>query len=534
MRLRHLRVRNIRSYLSGAIDFADGTTLISGDVGAGKTSLLYAVEMALFGTSEVDAAYLVRHGAGHAEVDVVFEDAEHRYEIGRRFRRVRRKGRETFEPEAISFSVDGAKTEYSATELRQRVIELLGFADNPNPQAHSDLWRWAVYVPQERMREILAARPQDRLETVRKALGVEQYRVGAENAQDLAADLRRLAVGRRTEADRLRHHDDEFASWTAESDRRRAERAALESEIVRRSESLATSKEALASAEAAVRRTEDDRRELERASEEHRADLASVAQRDRVREQRSGEIARLRVEIERADEGARPVDSLRRAVQELDEEVGRQRTIEASNAAAVRRLATARADLAGAAREVAEARELLARAAREVVDATASLGDRNRSGPLREPPAPTPDELEAIDARLERARARERETLAAQTRAEAALVDFEELLRVGVCPRCHQSVRSTEFEPHRNEAAAAAESARAAHAESVRDRERIEEARRARERFERARDRWREAERERESARSVLSRAEEGRRSAEEALARAGRLRADAAARVAA
>ncbi len=100
MRVSRIRVRNIRSYLEASLELAPGTTLLVGDVGAGKTSLLYAVEMALFGTAEIEATFLVRHGASEAEVEVTLEDGEHRYQILRSFRRVRRKGKETFEPGA--------------------------------------------------------------------------------------------------------------------------------------------------------------------------------------------------------------------------------------------------------------------------------------------------------------------------------------------------------------------------------------------------------------------------------------------------
>jgi DNA repair protein SbcC/Rad50 len=532
MRLRHLRVRNIRSYVAGSVDFADGTTLIAGDVGAGKTSLLYAIEMALFGTSEVDAAYLVRHGSGHAEVRVVFEDDAHRYEIGRKFRRVRRKGRETFEPEAISFSVDGAKTEYSATELRQRVIELLGFADNPNPQAHSDLWRWAVYVPQERMRDILAARPQDRLETVRKALGVEQYRVAAENAQDVAADLRRSSNARRSEAERLRPFDEAFAAWSTEADRQRVERTAVEDAVHRAEEIVSAIRAESVEADAEVRRLESDRRELEGLVREDDADARTEAERAQVAARRTDELARLRAEVAAHEDRGAEAASLRRAVLAVEEEIARLRSRADANLAATRRLAAARAEQAATARALELARDASMRAAAAVAAARATLEELVRAGPAREPPAPTPDSLEAIDGRLARARATERATLAESTRAETARLEFEELIRVGVCPRCGQTVTSREFEAHRSESVAAEERAVAAHVAAEQDRSRIEDERRSRERYERARDRWNEVERERAGAREEVARREADERTASDALASAESRWRDASARV--
>src|SRR4029077_3968927 len=116
-------------------------------------------------------------------------DASHRYELRRKFSRKTRRGRDGFEPEECTYAQDGAVRRYSPTELRLRAIELLAFPDNPNPRAHSDLWRWAVYIPQERMREVLRAAPAERLETIRKALGLEQYKIASDNAQILAKEL---------------------------------------------------------------------------------------------------------------------------------------------------------------------------------------------------------------------------------------------------------------------------------------------------------------------------------------------------------
>ncbi|MCH8317397.1 MAG: AAA family ATPase, partial [Bacteroidetes bacterium] len=48
MKIKRLRLKNIRSYQDEEILFPEGSTLLSGDVGAGKTSILLAIEYALF------------------------------------------------------------------------------------------------------------------------------------------------------------------------------------------------------------------------------------------------------------------------------------------------------------------------------------------------------------------------------------------------------------------------------------------------------------------------------------------------------
>ncbi len=509
MQLRHLRVRNIRSYESGAVDFSAGTTLIAGDVGAGKTSLLYAIEMALFGTSEVDAAYLVRHGGTHAEVAVTFVDAEHRYEVSRRFRRIRRKSREAFEPEGISFSVDGAKTEYSATELRQRVIELLGFPDNPSPAAHSDLWRWAVYVPQERMRDILAARPQDRLETVRKALGVERYRTAADNAQDVAADLRRTALALRSEADLLQHYDEEFANAAAEGERLEVERATLDQAISVAERELRSAGEDVEALDATVRRLDADRREVESLVREDEADRRALAERARLREERSRVVEDQRAAADVARGEARDLTARTTELAAMEARVAGYRGEIDALAPELKVLQTARAEVLAGERRRATAREESARAAEDVRSAETALERAVHDGPSREPPAPTSEGLDAIDERLVGLRAAETSALTDLTRAQGSVHEWEELLHAGVCPRCGQAVRPDEFEPHRAEADEAATLAETAYRQSVEARARAEDERRSRERFERAHERWVQAEKSRATARAVAAGAHE-------------------------
>ena len=49
MRIKSIKLENIRSYEEFELEFPRGSTLLSGDIGAGKTTILLAIEYALFG-----------------------------------------------------------------------------------------------------------------------------------------------------------------------------------------------------------------------------------------------------------------------------------------------------------------------------------------------------------------------------------------------------------------------------------------------------------------------------------------------------
>jgi DNA repair protein SbcC/Rad50 len=508
VQLRRLDVTNIRSFEAGRLELGPGTTLLVGDVGAGKSSLLYAVEMALFGVAEVDAAFLVRHGTAHAEVGVTLEDAEHRYTIRRRFRRGRRRGRETFEPERLTYVEDGQPASYSATEIRQRVIDLLGFPDNPNPHAHSDLWRWAIYVPQERMREILAANAEERLETVRKALGVERYRLAAGNGQALAVDLRASARHRREEAARMAHWDTELAEVHRESDRLRRERTTFAASVEQLDVRLTAVRASREERERAVARSEADRREFEGLRREDAADLAAVEEGRRRREAMAAEAASERAEAERLAPTAQAGEWLRAGQRHAEEELARRRRELDEHAEGLRGLARALEASRAASRRLSEATERARRSDEERLRGRESLSALLEQGPTREPPAPTPRSLGEIERLAIEAVEAEHRAVDAVARAHAELEAVSELIRGGVCPTCHQEVAAAEFAAHRSEAERTLREAETVRARSGEARGALDDERKARERFERAHERWVDLERLRTEARELLSRRE--------------------------
>ncbi len=511
MQLTSVRVENIRSYRSAELTLGPGTTLLTGDVGSGKTSLLYAIEMALFGFAEVDATYLVRHRARSAEVRLALTDAAHRYELGRRFQRRTRRGRDVFELEESSYAVDGAKSLYSATEVRQRAIDLLGFPDNPNPRAHSDLWRWAVYVPQEQMRAILEADPEDRLQTVRKALGLEQYRTAADNAVLVAADLRRSGEHRRAEARGLDHFETartglaaEIASRSEAAALRATERDARRSEVDGRAAELELS-------DAAERSVERDRTELAQLAERrHEAERNRARRHDRLAEI-AREKARRAAERDSAEPRSRELAALQTRVEEETRALAALRTERDLTEGAAAESAAADSARRGAREALANVGADLTRAEAERLHAAEELDRWRKEGPTREPPAPTPRTLAEIDAAIASSRPALEAAVADAARLAHVRDETEELLQAGVCPRCHQPVRGEAYASHLSEATAELRRAEARRGEAQEALRRLDEERRSRERYERAKGRFDELERARASALDAV-RSAEGRR----------------------
>ena len=533
MQLRHLGLRNIRSYESADLLLGPGTTLITGDVGSGKTSLLHAVEMALFGFAEVEPTYLVRHQSSESMVELELEGGGHRYQFGRKFRRRTRRGREVFELESASYAEDGQRAAYSVTEIRERAIRLLGFPDNPNPRAHSDLWRWAVYVPQERMREVLVQEPQERLETVRKALGLEQYRTAADNGQLLATELRRLAELRESQARGMDHYADDLPRLRTELEERTSDHARWAEEHNVRTRETATLDQAVAEVDRRRQQAEGDAGEERQLTERIRAEGALIARIDQRRADRQAEARKLEQSRPAARLRETELEGARAELARLDVERATARADRDAAAELLASLAAAEAgrEAAERGRDAALASVERARVEREGLRSESEA--LQSEGPQREPPAPTPRHLTEIDELIDAARSSEEARVAELARLDQVLADTDELLRVGVCPRCHQSVESANFASHRGELETQRAVTQTALDGCRSESGRLREERASRERYERNHQRWTELLRSRSAAGARLGAADERLGDARARAAEAERELARAESRVA-
>ncbi len=176
MKIKKLIIKNIRSYEDQEIDFPDGSLLLSGDVGSGKTSILLAIEYALFGLQPGQTgSALLRNNTQNGGVSLEIELDGSTILIERKLK----KGK-TVTNEYSALTIDGIKTEYAITELKTRIIQLLGYPSE-FIKKNNLLYKYTVYTPQEQMKQIISEDPEIRLNMLRHIFGVEKYKRIREN-----------------------------------------------------------------------------------------------------------------------------------------------------------------------------------------------------------------------------------------------------------------------------------------------------------------------------------------------------------------
>ncbi len=188
MLIRSVKLGNIRSYLSQEIELPQGAVLLSGDIGSGKSTILLAIEFALFGISKglLSGEALLRHGKQQGYVELQFHLDGKNMIIRRNLKRLKDSVRQ----EEGYLIVDGVKHFCTAEELRARVLEMLGYPKELLRKSKGLIYRFTVYTPQEEMKRILFEDPQVRLDTLRRVFQIEKYKLVREGASVVMQALR--------------------------------------------------------------------------------------------------------------------------------------------------------------------------------------------------------------------------------------------------------------------------------------------------------------------------------------------------------
>ncbi len=188
MILKSLKLKNIRSYQDEVIDFPNGSVLLSGDIGSGKSTILLAIEFALFGLlrGDLSGSALLRHGCNSGNVELCFELENQEIII----KRVLKRNSDKIEQDYGSIIKNNRVKEATAVELKTEILDLLGYPKDLLTKSKSMIYRYTVYTPQEDMKKIILESSEIRMDVLRKVFDIDKYKRIRDNCDIILRFLR--------------------------------------------------------------------------------------------------------------------------------------------------------------------------------------------------------------------------------------------------------------------------------------------------------------------------------------------------------
>ena len=180
MRFKRLKVKNIRSYSDLEIDFNEGVTVVSGVNGSGKSSLLEACFVGLFGHRGIPKDFvladLVRKGCEEAAIHLEFEHKGQEYAAIQEFRNNPETGKASTTRSYLE--IDGEVVVNQATQTYESIRNLL--------RMDEEAYKNCVYIRQGDIDVLINARKKDRQRMIDDLLQIgrlEEYRERAKSAR---------------------------------------------------------------------------------------------------------------------------------------------------------------------------------------------------------------------------------------------------------------------------------------------------------------------------------------------------------------
>jgi exonuclease SbcC len=121
-------LQNIRSYKEKtSIEIPTGRTLFQGDIGCGKSTILSAIEFALFGLGDIDGNHLLRRDERSGSVYLEFQVKGKDYQI---YRSLLRRDKNVIQDKGY-ITDGGITTDYSVGEMKSRILQVINIKERP-------------------------------------------------------------------------------------------------------------------------------------------------------------------------------------------------------------------------------------------------------------------------------------------------------------------------------------------------------------------------------------------------------------------
>ena len=170
MKIEIVQLENIRSHVKSTVPFTHGFNCLVGGVGCGKSSVMYAVDFALFGDTIGSRSfeYLMREDADWCRVTVQFSHNGACYKL---IRGLKRKGKSIIQDfEQLRLYEDERLVASMKTEAITEQFKVITGLDK-------DLYREIVWFRQEHLKDLLDAKPRDRQTRLDELFGLSDYEV---------------------------------------------------------------------------------------------------------------------------------------------------------------------------------------------------------------------------------------------------------------------------------------------------------------------------------------------------------------------
>jgi len=177
MRIESVELENIRSHTKTKVEFQRGFNCLVGGVGLGKSTVLYAIDFALFGDPIGRSyEYLLREGADKGRVQLKFIQDSKTYTITRG---IYKRGKGISQDwEQLKLTQDGTTVASAKAEAVTEQMKAITGLDK-------DLFREIVWVQQEQLKQLLDMTPRERQKRLDELFGLSDYEQGWTNLQGI-------------------------------------------------------------------------------------------------------------------------------------------------------------------------------------------------------------------------------------------------------------------------------------------------------------------------------------------------------------
>ena len=268
MKIQIVQLENIRSHTKSTVPLTHGFNCLVGGVGCGKSSVMYAVDFALFGDTIGSKSfdYLMREDMDWCRVTVVFTQNGKTYRLTRGLKRKGKSIAQDFDQLKL-YEDDRLVASMKTDAIAEQFKAITGF--------DKELYREIVWFRQEHLKELLDAAPRDRQRRLDELFGLSDYEVAWSNIAQYQRDYE-------TEK-RIYEKDPDvngLEKLSAEYNRASEEFTLLEMDLENSSQKLAVVKRLLDDSNAKLKQVEDKKlafEELKRKEARLNAEIKNMA-----------------------------------------------------------------------------------------------------------------------------------------------------------------------------------------------------------------------------------------------------------------